>query len=61
MRVTDLRCKACIEGKCSSCLDVARAFLGLDRICPCLRKGHTGEPHGAPDHVCSDVCKMVNS
>lgn len=54
------RCNACEAGRCAECLDVTRVFLDLDPLCPCTRKGHKGEPHGAPEHVCNSLCEMVN-
>ena len=55
-----LRCNACEEGDCENCMDVLRVCIGLDPECPCTRKGHGGEPHGAPEHVCNEICEMVN-
>lgn len=56
-----MRCNACNRGDCENCTDVTRVALGLDQQCPCERKNHLGEPHGSPDHVCNELCAMVNS
>lgn len=39
-----LVCNACLVGNCADCADVMRVALSLPAMCPCTRKGHSGEP-----------------
>lgn len=59
-RNRDFQCMACRTGKCVECIDVIRVCLDLEPRCTCTRKNHRGEPHGAPEHVCNEICEMVN-
>lgn len=36
-------CDACQLDNCYDCSDVVRVALGEEPLCPCGRKGHTGE------------------
>lgn len=37
-------CAHCLHDNCSACVDVVRALFGMELICTCTRKGHSGEP-----------------